>query len=159
MEYRVISGEDFRLVANALRAVDASLPGNLRKELRQAVRPLVARAKAKVRALPTHGVKHTGLRRRVAAGVGVRVSTSRTPGITITTSMRDPSEAAIPRGMDSRVGWRHPVFGNRDAWVTQHTGGSWFRETFADGREEIQRDVRDVLERAADTVADAGGRI
>ncbi|WP_432001232.1 hypothetical protein [Streptomyces sioyaensis] len=157
--FEVITGEEFQRVATALREVDARLPGQLRSELRKAARPLVARAKTKVRALPTHGRSHTGLRRRVAAGVGIRVSTSRHPGVTITTKMADPSEAVIPRGMDSQRGWRHPVFGDTDNWVTQHTGGSWFRETFADGRDEVQAAVRQVLENAAQTIADAGGRM
>lgn len=155
----VVTGPEFRRVAVALREVDAAFPGQLRRELRQSVRPLVARAKARVRAIPVHGAKHTGLRRRVAAGVGVRVSLSRSPGITITTSMKDPSEAIIPRGMDRQQGWRHPVFGDKDHWVTQRTGGSWFRETLANGRGEIEDDLGRVMDRAAQRIADAGGRL
>ncbi|MFE6846569.1 hypothetical protein [Streptomyces sp. NPDC057686] len=159
MEYRVSAGEEFARVAAALRTVDSRLPGDFREELKRAVRPLVARAKEKVRNLPVHGVKHTGLRRRVAAGVGMRVSTSRNPGIRVTTSMRDPSEASLPHHLDDPRGWRHPVFGNRHVWVTQHTGGAWFSRTIADGRDDIARDLHGVLERAAETVADAGGRV
>lgn len=150
-------GEEFARVGRALREVDAELPGQLRKDLRTAARPLVAMVKEKVRSLPTHGIRHTGLRRRVAAGVGIRVGLR--TGVTITTSMQKPSEAIIPRGMDSRNGWRHPVFGNRDNWVQQRTGGSWFREPLASRHDEIERSLHHILEEAANTIDRAGGHL
>lgn len=157
VDFEVITGEEFQRVGRALREVDAELPGKLRKDLRVAARPLVAMVKEKVRSLPTHGRVHTGLRRRVAAGVGMRVSLKN--GITITTSMQRPSEAIIPRGMDSREGWRHPVFGNTDNWVQQRTGGSWFREPLASRHDEIEDAVRHTLEEARDRIDRAGGHL
>jgi hypothetical protein len=63
--------------------------------------------------------------------------------------MADPTEAALPRGMDNGTrGWRHPVFGNRDNWVHQR-GGSWFREPIASNHDQVERKLTDVLEDAA----------
>lgn len=71
------------------------------------------------------------------------------------TKMDDPQEAELPRGEDSgERGWRHPVFGH-DVWVHQR-GGSWFRETIADQRPDIERRLQDVLDQAAQQIQDAG---
>lgn len=72
--------------------------------------------------------------------------------------MADPDEAIIPRGLDRPQGWRHPVFGNKDVWVTQRPlRPGWFTETFANGHDEIENALTDALEWARDTVAAAGG--
>ncbi|MFJ9848572.1 hypothetical protein [Streptomyces sp. NPDC101150] len=154
---RLVVGEEFRRVVMALREMDASLPKELRKELRQAARPLAQRAKDRVRSIPTRGRGHTGLRARVARGVGIRAAVGRNPAVKITTSMTNPDEAAIPRGLDSPRGWRHPVFGNRNKWVSQHTYGPWFMETMREGGDDIKRDVKQVMDEAANRVARAGG--
>jgi hypothetical protein len=70
--------------------------------------------------------------------------------------MTDPRESIIPRGLDRPQGWRHPVFGNRDVWVTQRGTGSWFTDTFQDGQGPIRDSLTDVLEDARDTVARSG---
>lgn len=154
---RIVVGEEFRRVVIALREMDASLPAQLRKELRQAARPLAQRAKDRVRAIPTHGRKHTGLRSRVARGVGIRAAIGRNPAVKITTSMARPDEAAIPRGLDSPRGWRHPVFGNTNKWVQQHTYAPWFMDTMREGGNDIKRDVKHVMDEAANRVAREGG--
>ncbi len=150
----IVSGPEFRNAAAALRAVDTQLPTQLRTRMRQAIQPAVARAKEKVRSLPVSGqAGTTGLRRRVAAGTRIQASTGRNARLRVITSMADPDEAVIPRGLDSAAGWRHPVFGNQDVWVTQRpqrTG--WFTETLADGRDEVQRGLEDALEWAAEFV-------
>jgi hypothetical protein len=143
IDVRVVSNGDFARAAAALREEDARFPTELRKTIVRTIRPYVQRAKANARAIPVHGIKHTGLRRRVAAGVRIKPRTLRSPGVTIETSMADVSEAIIPRGMDSRAGWRHPVYGNTDNWVRQTTGGSWFRAPLADSKDEMQRAIRD----------------
>lgn len=157
VHWRVEAGREFQEVAARLRAIDARLPTQLRKEMRDAVKPYVQRVKAEVRALPTPAnAGRTGLRRRVARGVGVRASVTRRSGLRVVTRMANPDEAVIPRGLDSGVkGWRHPVFGNRNNWVRQ-PGFSWFREPLADSRPSIERALTEVLEDARDFVARAG---
>lgn len=153
------AGEEFHRVANALREVDASLPAQFRKELKRAVKPLVAEAKRRVRSMPVSGRSgHTGLRRRVARGVRVLASTGATARLRVITVMEDQDEAIIPRGLDRHEGWRHPVFGRGSVWQT-HAPGSWFTDTFQDGHDEIERGLHDVLEDAANKIARAGGDV
>jgi hypothetical protein len=155
----IVAGPEFTRVANALRSVDAALPTEFRKKLKDGVKPLVQRAQDKVINMPVSGrAGSTGLRRRVARGVGVRAGVGKNPSMRITTSMSQPNETIIPRGLDTPRGWRHPVFGNRDVWVTQRAiQPGWFTETFSDGHDEIENALTDALEWARDTVAAAGG--
>lgn len=145
LSMRVTTDGEFRRAALALREEDARFPTELRRTVLRTVRPYVQRVKANVRAIPVFGTRHTGLRRRVALGVSAKARTNRSPGITIQTAMMDPSEAAIPRGLDRREGWRHPVFGNTDSWVRQTTGGSWFRETLAGSQGELRHEIVDEI--------------
>lgn len=150
-------GSEFRRTADALRLVDQRLPAKLRKDLANAVKPAVADAKAHARAIPVGGGGHSGLRRRVARGVKIQARTARSPVLRVVASMTDPEQANLPRYLDDPArGWRHPVFGNRHEWVSQHTGSPWFRDVLASHRPEMERAVRQVLDDAAETIAAAG---
>jgi len=153
LSHRMTTGSDWRRVSRALENANKSIPDKIRVELRETADPLVRRAQRKVLSFPTYGPVHTGLRGRVASGVDSKVTRT---GVLVTTSMNKKSEAGIPLGMDTSRGWRHPVFGNRSVWVTQHTGGDWFRSTMVEGKPEFERRIRDVLENAARTVDAAG---
>lgn len=156
--YRVELGDEFRRVATSLRAVDGQMPTKLRKEMQDAVKPAVAQVKANARGIPVAGRSgSSGLRRRVASGVRIQAGVGNRASLRVITSMPEEDEAVIPGAMDSPRGWRHPVFGHRDRWTTQHTGGSWFKDTMAASDDEIQQRLQQVLERAAQTVAAAGG--
>jgi hypothetical protein len=73
----------------------------------------------------------------------------------VATAIR-PNEAGLPRGFDNGPrGFRHPVYGNRNVWVQQR-GGSWFREPIAEHRDEVEKDLTDVLEAMAKRIAAAG---
>lgn len=153
VQYQVVLGDDFSRAREALRHVDKALPRKLRQALIDAAGPAVKDAQSRVQSIPTYGHEHTGLRRRVARGVKVLASpAAEVPYLRVVTSMPAADEAIIPRGLDRQEGWRHPVFGNRDHWVTQHTGGSWFREAIADHRDDFERGLTDALEWAADYV-------
>lgn len=148
-------GPEWRRVLAALDAAGRDLPEKLRNEVADVTRPLVKEAQGKVMNFPVKGTGHTGLRARVAAGVGTKVLKS---GVQIYASMNKKNEKGIPLGMDSAAGWRHPVYGNRHAWVVQHTGGDWFQHTFEDGRPRFESGLDRVLRDAADTVDREGGR-
>jgi hypothetical protein len=153
-QYWIVTGREFRDVARELRLVDAALPKEFRKKLRLAAKPLMEKAKAELKAMPVKGRDSSGLRRRVARGVKLFLPRSNT-SIRIVTSMKDRSEVALPRGLDTRYGWRHPVFGDREEWVRQ-PGYSWFREPISEGRDDLKRALTEVLEEARDRIADAG---
>lgn len=153
----ILPGPEFDNVPNALEAVGRSLPVQLRRVVNGEAEDLAKEAARVVRRLPIRGTsgKHTGMRRRVAQGVHVQ---DRGRGdVRITTSMPRRSEAIIPRGLDRRAGWRHPVYGNKNNWVRQRpVRPGWFTDTIADGRDSIQNGLEDQLEQAAHRVAAAG---
>lgn len=123
------------------------------RALQREMAPLLAIVKARAMALPVRGTKHTGLRGRLAAGVVVR---ARGQHVRVVAMAVDPTEAALPRGMDNGLrGWRHPVYGNRDVWVQQR-GGSWFREPIANHQDAFERKLDGVIEQMANSIARAG---
>ncbi len=149
----VTTGPEWKRVAVALREVDKSLEAKFRREIRNEADKLAAQAQGRVMRIPTTTMKHSGLRARVAAGVGVKITGH---GVDITTSMNERDETNLPAYLDQQTGWRHPVYGNRHVWVRQDTGGSWFRETIEDGRPDVENALSDVMEDAMDTVSRAG---
>lgn len=149
----VTTGPEWQRVAAALDAQDKSLGDKFRREVREAGNLLAARAQAAVMRIPVTGTKHTGLRGRVAKGVGTKITMS---GVDITTSMNERDETNLPAYLDSQAGWRHPVFGNRDVWVHQDTGGSWFRATIESGRGDVEDRIHDIMEGAARDISRAG---
>ncbi|OII61213.1 hypothetical protein BJP40_06715 [Streptomyces sp. CC53] len=158
MTFLVVPGPEVQRVSAALGQEDVAIPRQSRQVVRREARRLARVAQNKVRSLPIAGSsgRHTGLRRRVAAGVRV---VDVPEGAHVQTTMAERDEAIIPWGLDSPKGWRHPVFGNREVWVQQrpHVHG-WFRGTFEDGEHLIEQSLEDVLERSARRIA-AEGRI
>lgn len=144
-------------MANRLREIDATLPGKLRRDMKNSVKPLVRQAQAKVRVMPVFGgpSRHTGLRRKVARGVRVQAGVGAVPYLRIVTAMAKTDESVIPRGLDDPHGWHHPTFGHAPDQV-QRSPGHWFVETFAHGRHDIEDGLHRVLEEAAQTIARAG---
>jgi hypothetical protein len=106
---------------------------------------------------PAFGKEHTGLRARIAKGVGIVQIEN---GVRIVTKMDEYNERYIPRGMDKtgpNDGWRHPVFGHRDRWITQTSGeDSWFMDTMHKGEEPLRNRLVRNINNAADNIADAG---
>jgi hypothetical protein len=140
--------------------VDHRLPGWLRRELKKSVKPAVTEVKRDIRNLPVRGHGHTGLRRKIARGIQVRASVGRGglrgASLRIVTTMPQPNEAIIPRGFTRHEGFRHPVFGT-DHWVHQPPLVEWhFKEDIASHRDDIARNMLNVLSDAAQRIADAG---
>lgn len=135
-----------------MREVEYSLPRWIRDKMSGEREPLVREVRAAVMAVDVVGgpTRSTGMRRRVAAGVHSRSGIGVNPYFRIFTSMPTPSEAPIPRGLDRRQGWRHPLFGDKRYWFTSRpTHEGWFTDTIANHRDEIERALEDALERAA----------
>lgn len=152
-------GPEFERVALALREIDARGTQQLRAAMRKAATPIIQDVRAAALSLPARGVKHTGLRARLAKSVSVQAGVGGGARMRFVTRMDNPDEAMLPRGEDSGArGWRHPVFGNTNNWVHQR-GGSWFRETINEDSDLVERRLHDVLEEFANRVADAGGHL
>lgn len=153
IRFQATTGPEWKRVEAALRAVDARLAREFTAVLREKADDLADHTRKAVMEIPTYGHKHTGLRGRVAGGVGVKLTAK---GVQISSSMDRASERNIPAYLDARDGWRHPVFGNRHNWTRQTTGGAWFSDVLADGQPEVERALTDVYEDAARTIAEAG---
>lgn len=153
---RVKGHEKFGRLARRFRAAaDGQLRSDLNAELLRASPPVVAKTRARVlgAAFPVvpgdGGSEPTGFRARLAAatgteplGNGVRF---RVDGATVgerghRLAMLSDTELA-PR-------WRHPVFGNREAWVTQR-GQPWFFSSIRPEEPRFRRGVETAMDKTA----------
>jgi hypothetical protein len=151
--FSITTGPEWKRVEAELRRQNMVLADQFRQEIRDAGNDLAKLAQAEVMRIPAYTAQHSGLRARVAKGVGTKLTTS---GVQITSSMNDKDEVNIPSYLDINNGWRHPVFGNRHVWVTQETGGSWFRDTIAHGQPVIQHRMEEIFQDAARDIGRAG---
>ena len=67
---------------------------------------------------------HSGLRAGIAAGTRVALGTSKGIRIASTSTSLPVNQKGMNR-VYQRPSFRHPVFGNRNAWANQH-GKDWF---------------------------------
>lgn len=139
-DLRITGAEQFAALAAKLKkAGERGLRADLLRGLRSEAKPLIAEARQAARQqLPRHG----GLNVRVANDpITVRVRTvGNTVGVRIVTTTTDT------RGTNAgRI--RHPVFGNRDVWVTQEDerAKGWFSDTLANSAPQVQRAMMGVL--------------
>lgn len=150
----VVPGPEWKVVAAQLGVVENRLPQWIEEQMDDAIGPVVEKTKAAVMRVDVIGgpAGHTGLRSRVAAGVGYRkgVSSKSTAFFRIYTDMVNTTELPIPRGLDSPVGWRHPLFGNKNYWFQSRPANpGWFTDTISDSADSIERQIADALDRAA----------
>lgn len=144
----VDGGDQAARKSAALADLDANLPVEFQRTIREHADALAEQARQKAEEEPAHGTRHTGLRDAVAAGVDVQDTPT---GVKVTTSMPEQDEAAIPRGFDDPVkGWRHPVFGRANSWVQQTGAFSWFTDTMAAGSDDIRDGLVDDINTAID---------
>lgn len=124
MSVRLQGGEDLRRVSRELRRMDnPEIKKRFRKELRAAARPLVPRVRASIRSIPSsRGYSPDGLRGALSKATRLEVKTAgRQAGVAIRVDGRKmPSHMkSLPSMVEGKKRWRHPVFGNREVWVTQ----------------------------------------
>lgn len=103
-------------------------------ELHAALEPGVSAVRSAVMGMGSGGLPHAGepLRAAVATGVeSIARFDGKRPGARIRAK-----KTGMPRGfnnaparLNSRRGWRHPVFGNEESWVTQRGQPGWFDDT------------------------------
>lgn len=156
LEFSVSGSAELDEIVRELGEVAKRLPSQFLKVLREEAQKLADEAARKALAIRAKGEEgSTGLRAEVAKGVSVKLMGR--AGVRIQTKMPEESEAIIPRGFDTRRGWRHPVFGRRNQWVRQPgSETSWFMDTMQDGNEPITERLHDLLESAARDIADQG---
>jgi hypothetical protein len=119
--------QQFVAVRARLRAAgEGGLLRELNKALKSAATEVRLAEQTAATALPAHGAVHTGLRAQIAAATAVRVTDSKSnPGVRIYVQ-----EGKVPgklgRDTNRARGWRHPVWGDKNVWVTQVMSPDWW---------------------------------
>jgi hypothetical protein len=152
-----VVGPEWDRAINALRVIDDQIPRWLEEQMEDEIVLAENRARATVSVMEVRGgpAGHTGMRARVASGVGHRkgIDSKNKAYFRIYTSMAERDEVIIPRGLDRVAGWRHPLFGDKKHWYNEGpVRPGWFTDTIADSRDEISRALQRALERAAQFV-------
>jgi hypothetical protein len=153
-----VSADDLRDIGLALKLEEdgVRLRRQLSKELRDAVAPAVADAKGRLMSMGSAGLARDGepLRKAVASRMQVQARlTGKSAGVKVRARKsglpRDFANA--PKRLNRDGGWRHPVFGNREAWVSQRGAPGWFDDPMqqrkAEFRAAVERAVRDMATR------------
>jgi hypothetical protein len=150
-DFEVTGAEGFANLAKALKAAGER---DLRKELdaglREAAKAIIPLAREEAaQNLPQAG----GLARAVSKSrMRVKLATGRNPGVSIVAGR--PGSGA--RGAEyGRI--RHPVFGNRDVWVSQQVPAHWLTGTISRSRHVVVPLLEQALERVAKKVVDRLG--
>lgn len=146
-----IQPDDLRRLLADIKAFDKKLATATRKRLRQAAEPAVL----DVRHMLASGsyARDTGLRRGLAAGTKVSIRTGiRTTGVSITTTgTKLPAQKRAMVKAFNKPSFRHPAFGNREAWVTQE-GRPYFGAVLWERRTSMRNAMEQALTDALRTV-------
>lgn len=167
MEVRSNGGEDFRRLGVKFRAAGKD-GAAMRKALTAAIQKELAKItgeqKRRAVGMRVKGVKGHGSRRRQSfheahrkraarGGHGLRASTARGikskvaysgrklgARITVDASGLPQSQRKLPRYLNRPRGWRHPVFGDYENWVSQ-AGEPYFDDPIKRYKPEVQKAV------------------
>lgn len=161
----------YRQLAKDLRkAGKTDLRKKLRKQIADAGRPVLDDVKAAVREVPvtsrgggsaqrlkynvgrattarakaSAGRRVAGLRATIARATKLQV-TARGVRFVVQSSQLPEDQRTLPRHLDSERGWRHPVFGDRDVWVTQK-GRPYFAVTIKKQAPAFRRAIVTAME-------------
>lgn len=146
-DFEIRGADEFLRLSKALKhAGRTELRKDLTNGLKRAARPLTPKTRAEaLRRLPQRG----GLAAQVAKEpqrVQVRTGVE-TAGVRLVVGKKRGGAQAANRGVI-----RHPVFGNRDVWVSQSVPPGWFDETIKGEAPAIRRELEKVLEDIAERV-------
>lgn len=130
----VTGGDELRALLADLGAIPVDMRRELRPEFLRAGQPILADARGRA-----------GWSTRIPAALRLRVGKSRKrPGVQFVVSA-----ARAPHGRLFEFGpFRHPVFGNREWWVTQE-GRPFLMPAIRAGRDEFVRAANRAVETAA----------
>lgn len=130
--------DDFARLFARSSLVEAKLRTGLRRDIRNVAKAAAEDSRREVLKEPTRRGKHprhTGLRERIAAGIGVSILTGNNrAGVQIT------SRGFLARAYDKPQGWRHPTFGNTAVWSTTY-GRPYFRDRVQTHRDAMAQAV------------------
>lgn len=105
-----------------------------------------------IRSIPATSGESTGLRSRMVGAVrtetkiaGGILADSRSQVSVMVDSTKMGTQRTLPRHLERAKGWRHPVYGNREVWVTQ-PGHPFFYSTLDYFMPEWSAAVRAAME-------------
>lgn len=143
VDVRITGADNLATLAKELKRIgDNDLRKEMLRGIRTATKPMVAAAKESAHdELPKAG----GLNEIVARSkFSTRTRTAgRSPGVRVVAA------SGINVGSIDRGRLRHPVFGNREAWVTQQVKPGWFTDAMNAHADEVRRELMAALERVA----------
>jgi hypothetical protein len=158
-----ISSADIKNLVKVMRAAGPDLLKEMRREVRAAAQPVIRDMQREIMADGSWPASSTtgemsgvpgagGIRGKIANSTRLTVSGK---GVRIFCSAGSLGSAqVIPAYVDAGQPWRHPVFGNRKAWVTQSSPSvGWFSKTGIEHHPQIKRDVTEMLVRYANRLA------
>lgn len=159
----IIRDEDVKNLLRVMRASGRDLRRDMGKEIRRVAQPVIDDMRSEVSGMslpvvssgkepyrgPTGGGGITG---RIAAATKVSITTG---GVRIKVNNGSLGNARkLPAYIDAGKTWRHPVMGNRKAWVSQTAASDgWFTKTGIRHHPQIKREVVEILMRYAAQMA------
>lgn len=145
-DFEVRGADQFLALSKALKhAGRTELRKELNKQMRDGAKPLIPKARAEAQSkLPQSG----GFAKQVAKEpMRVQARTGRHPGVRIVVGKKRGGARSANRGFI-----RHPVFGNRENWVTQEVPPDWFDGPMRGSAPEIRKALQQALEDVADKI-------
>lgn len=157
-DFEMRTGRNLQRIAAELRRMDnKQLKLEFSREIRAAARPMVPAVKSAIHQIPSkRGYTSSGLRGRMVKAVKLEArTTGRDAGVRIRVDGRkmpsgDKNLQSYMEGV--KKPWRHPVFGNRDVWVTQPPKPYFFKTVDPMGQ-RTARDVNRAIDRVADKIS------
>lgn len=161
----VITSDDIKNLAKVLRQVSPELGRELRRGVRTAAKPVISEMKDAIGGNAMNGQSRAvdpsraftgggsgGITAKMQRAVRLRISGGKVR-IYVNQSMMG-SANRVPAYIDAGKAWRHPVMGNRSAWVSQAgSAQGWFTDTATKHFPQITNTVQDVLDDVAHKVA------
>lgn len=157
-----IDDSQVRTLIRVMQAAGPDLFRDMSREVRTAARPTVNEMRSTVSGMSLPATSTSGamvgrggtggITRRIASATDVSISGQ---GIRIKVNEGALGPASkLPAYMDAGQSWRHPVFGNRRAWVSQRASQpGWFTKTAYKHHPQIKQDVTQVLVKYAAKLA------
>ncbi|WP_218159841.1 hypothetical protein [Lentzea albida] len=147
--------EALRLLARAMREESdgKQLRKDLAGDLREALGPARTAVRASIMGMSSAGMS-TGpsLRKSVAQKVAIQVRMSgKATGATLRTR-KTPNIRGFdnaPKRLNRRRGWRHPLWGDVERWVSQLGKPNWFDDPIRRGRAAYRDAVLAAMEKTA----------
>lgn len=155
--------EGLAALVRAIRAEEdgKQLRKDLAKNMRDALRPGAAEAKSSIMAMSSAGLRtgpalRSAISRKIRPEVklGGRWSGARVKAFK-TKNLRGFPNA--PKRTNRAGGWRHPVWGDRDRWVTQVGKIDWFDDSFKGREGAYKAAVEQAMEDMAQRIASRAG--